>query len=444
LGTFVPAHNLTMVQAFRSNTPVKVRFALGMTFVVLTSMCLAFSLSRVTSPRSQPTELDMEHNDAEFLLNSLPPMASAPDPPVPAAAKKAKKAAKDDEPSSETSIMQHDVASLKHNLKVHLEKETSDHIQLSNLNTDKDKAILAEQTIEAKIAAEKIQLNALEGHAGAAHGALTGGGNPPLAGPLVASKATEQSESHKATASSMVTSAASDRQAQSAMVKALKSVQVPSKMKSKVSSDIRKVRNVLLEDSKQKEALARIEMKISNMVAKQASDKASLAQVTSLRAKLKGAAQILKAEVVQDASILSDYSAKQDQLAPIVRQDEVRDKKLQSLVSAISRKSVLRSEKAPVKTSLLEFGPVILTELAQSVAEVSHNVEPTDLTFSSLADVSVNSIKAEMSANEASLAKVRNYIKTVDSEERAFRQDLRQTQRQEIPIRAGIKAMADI
>lgn len=421
-----------MVQAFRSNTPVKVRFALGMTFVVLTSMCLAFSLSQVTTQRPQPTELDMESNDANFLLNSLPPMASAPDPPVPAPVKKAKKAAKDDEPTSETAIMQHDIDSLKHNLKVHLEKETSDHIQLSNLKTDKDKAILVEQSLEAKIAAEKIQLNALEGHVSAAHA------------PLSVMASTENSESHKAIASSLVTSAASDRKAQSAMVKALQSVQVPSKMKSKVSSDIRKVRNVLLDDSEQKEALARIEMKISNVAAKQAADKASLAQVTSLRAKLRGAAQILKAQIVQDVSLLQDYSAKQDQLAPIVRQDEVRDKKLKSLVSAIARKNVLRGKNEPVKTSLLEFGPVILTELAQSVAEMSHNMEPTDLTFSSLADESVDSIKAEIRTNEASLSKVQNYLKTVDSEERAFRKDLRTTQRQEKPIRAGIKAMADI
>jgi hypothetical protein len=421
-----------MVQAFRSNTPVKVRFALGMAFVVFTSMCLAFSLSRVTTSRPQPTELDMESNDANFLLNSLPPMASAPEPPVPAPVKKAKKAAKDDEPTSETAIMQHDIDSLKHNLKVHLEKETSDHIQLSTLKTDKDKAILVEQSLEAKIAAEKIQLNALEGHGSAAHA------------PLSVMASTENSESHKAIASSLVTSAASDRKAQSAMVKALQSAQVPSKMKSKVSSDIRKVRNVLLEDSKEKEALARIEMKISNVAAKQAADKASLAQVTSLRAKLRGAAQILKAQIVQDASLLQDYSAKQDQLAPIVRQDEVRDKKLKSLVSAIARKNVLRGKNEPVKTSLLEFGPVILTELAQSVAEMSHNMEPSDLTFSSLADESVDSIKAEIRTNEASLSKVQNYLKTVDSEERAFRKDLRTTQRQEKPIRAGIKAMADI
>lgn len=421
-----------MVQAFRSNTPVKVRFALGMAFVVFTSMCLAFSLSRVTTSRPQPTELDMESNDANFLLNSLPPMASAPEPPVPAPVKKAKKAAKDDEPTSEAAIMQHDIDSLKHNLKVHLEKETSDHIQLSTLKTDKDKAILVEQSLEAKIAAEKIQLNALEGHGSAAHA------------PLSVMASTENSESHKTIASSLVTSAASDRKAQSAMVKALQSAQVPSEMKSKVSSDIRKVRNVLLEDSKEKEALARIEMKISNVAAKQAADKASLAQVTSLRAKLRGAAQILKAQIVQDASLLQDYSAKQDQLAPIVRQDEVRDKKLKSLVSAIARKNVLRGKSEPVKTSLLEFGPVILTELAQSVAEMSHNMEPSDLTFSSLADESVDSIKAEIRTNEASLSKVQNYLKTVDSEERAFRKDLRTTQRQEKPIRAGIKAMADI
>jgi hypothetical protein len=315
---------------------------------------------------------------------------------------------------------------------VHLEKETSDHIQLSTLKTDKDKAILVEQSLEAKISAEKIQLNALEGHGSAAHA------------PLSVMASTENSESHKAIASSLVTSAASDRKAQSAMVKALQSAQVPSEMKSKVSSDIRKVRNVLLEDSKEKEALARIEMKISNVAAKQAADKASLAQVTSLRAKLRGAAQILKAQIVQDASLLQDYSAKQDQLAPIVRQDEVRDKKLKSLVSAIARKNVLRGKNEPVKTSLLEFGPVILTELAQSVAEMSHNMEPSDLTFSSLADESVDSIKAEIRTNEASLSKVQNYLKTVDSEERAFRKDLRTTQRQEKPIRAGIKAMADI
>jgi len=141
---------------------------------------------------------------------------------------------------------------------------------------------------------------------------------------------------------------------------------------------------------------------------------------------------------------LQGYQSKQDQLAPIVQRAEVRDNKLKSLVSAISRKAVLRAKTQPVTSSLLEVGPVILTELAQSVAELSHNSQPTDLTFTSLSAESADSVEAEISANEASLAKVQKYLKTVDSEERAFKKDLEMTQRQEKPIRAGIKAMADI
>jgi len=367
----------------------------------------------------------MEANDANFLLNSLPSMAAAPDTPAPAPAPKAKKVNKD-EPTSEGAIMQHDIDSLKKNLKVHLEKETSDHIQLNALKTDKSKAILVEHSLEAKIAAEKIQLNALEGNGDSVHAPAS-----------VAASAESQSKT-------VVASVVADKKAHAAMLQALQNARVPSQMKSKVDSDIKKVRGVLLADAKQQQALASIEMKISNLQAAEGRDKASLTEVNSLRAKLRGAAQILKANLVTDSTKLQGYEAKQDQLAPIVRQNQLRDKKLKSLVSAISRKALLNAKTRPVKTSLFELGPVILTELAQSVAESSHNSLPTDLTFTSLAAESVDSIKAEIKSNEASLAKVQGYLKTVDSEERAFRKDLETTQMQEKPIRAGIKAMADI
>lgn len=414
-----------MVQAFRSNSAMKVRFVVGISVVLLLSICLGVSLSHVTSPRPLPTELDMEANDANFLLNSLPSMAAAPDTPAPAPAPKAKKVTKD-EPTSEGAIMQHDIDSLKKNLKVHLEKETSDHIQLNALKTDKSKAILVEHSLEAKIAAEKIQLNALEGNGDSVHAPAS-----------VAASADSQSKT-------VVASVVADKKAHAAMLQALQNARVPSQMKSKVDSDIKKVRGVLLADAKQQQALASIEMKISNLQAAEGRDKASLTEVNSLRAKLRGAAQILKANLVTDSTKLQGYEAKQDQLAPIVRQNQLRDNKLKSLVSAISRKALLNAKTRPVKTSLFELGPVILTELAQSVAESSHNSLPTDLTFTSLAAESVDSIKAKIKSNEASLAKVQGYLKTVDSEERAFRKDLETTQMQEKPIRAGIKAMADI
>jgi len=420
-----------MVQAFRSSSALKVRFVAGVSLVLLLSVCLAVSLSRASSSRPVPSVLDMESNDANFLLNSLPSMATVPEAAAaPAPSPKAKKVTKD-APTSEEAIMQHDIDSLKKNLKVHLEKETSDHIQLSNLKTDKEKATQVEQSLEAKIAAEKLQLSALQGHAEALH-------TPASA--LVST----QSFSPKKDVTAPVSSAAADKQAQSAMMKALHSAQLPSQMKSKVSRDMRKVDSVLSADAKQKEALARIEMKISNLEAAEARDKASLSEVTSLRAKLRGTAEILNTHLVQDVSKLQGYQSKQDQLAPIVQRDEVRDNKLKSLVSAISRKAVLRAKTQPVTSSLLQVGPVILTELAQSVAELSHNSHPTDLTFTSLSAESVDSVEAEISANEASLAKVQKYLKTVDSEERAFKKDLEMTQRQEKPIRAGIKAMADI
>lgn len=423
------AHNCTMVQAFRSNSALKARFVAGVSAVLLLSVCVAFSLSRATSPRPLPSELDMEASDANFLLNSLPTM-SAPEVKAPAPAPKVKKVTKD-APTSEEAIMQHDIDSLKKNLKVHLEKETSDHIQLNNLETDRAKATRVEQSLEAKIAAEKLQLSALQGHTVAAHTPAS-------------SLASTESFQPKHDVANLVAPASADKKAESAMMKALQSAPVPSQMKSKVSSDIRKVSGVLSADAKQKEALAKIEMKISNLEAAEARDKASLSQVNGLRAKLRGAAEILTAREAKIASELSSYQSKQDQLAPIVHRDEVRDNKLKSLVSAISRKAILRAKAQPVKSSLFQDGPIILTKLAQSVAELSHNSQPTDLTFTSLAGVSVDSIKAEISANEESLAKVQNYLKTVDSEERAFKKDLEVTKRQEKPIRAGIKAMADI
>jgi hypothetical protein len=418
--------DLTMVQAVRSNSAMKFRFLVGISVVMLLSACVAVSLSRATSPQPLPTELDMEANDANFLLNSLPSMATAPDAPVPVIAPKAKKVAKN-EPTSEESIMQHDIDSLKKNLKVHLEKETSDHIQLNALKTDKKKAMQVEQSLESKIAAEKIQLSALEGHVLAAHA--------PAAIP--ASITTSQTQK-------VVASVSADKKAHAAMLKALQNAHVPSQVKSKVDSDIKKVQGVLSADAKQQQALAGIEMKISNLEAAEARDKASIAQVNSLRSKLRGAAQILKTNLVKDATKLQTYVAKQDHLAPIVLQNEARDKKLKSLVSAISRKTALSPKSRPVKTRLFETGPVILTELAQSVAELAHHSLPTDLTFTSLAAETVDSIKAEIRSNEASLSKVQSYLKTVDSEERAFRKDLKSTQMQEKPIRAGIKAMADI
>jgi hypothetical protein len=327
--------------------------------------------------------------------------------------------------------MQHDIDSLKKNLKVHLEKETSDHIQLNALKTDKNKATLVEQSLEAKIAAEKIQLSALEGHAAAL----------PAAAPVPVS--IEKSRSPKIVSSS-VSSASADKRAHAAMMKALQNAHVPSHMKSKVYSDMKKVQNVIRADGIQQHALANIEMRISNLQAAQARDKASLTQVNGLRAKLRGAAQILKSDLVKDETTLQGYVTKQDHLAPIVLQNEARDKKLKSLVSAISRKAALSPKSQPVKTRLFELGPVILTELAQSVAEFSHSLQPTDLTFTSLDAVTVDSIKQEIESNEASLSKVQGYLKTVDSEERAFRKDLKTTQMQEKPIRAGIKAMADI
>ena len=150
--------------------------------------------------------------------------------------------------------------------------------------------------------------------------------------------------------------------------------------------------------------------------------------------------------MAKEASRLNGYVAKQDQLAPIVQRDEARDQKLKTLVSAIWKKKVDLEAKPqqPVRTRLFELGPVILTELAQSVAELSHSSQPTDLTFTNLVAESTGTIKDEMSANEVSLAKVKAYLKTVDSEERAFREDLKLVQKQEIPIRAGLKAMADI
>jgi hypothetical protein len=418
------AHNFTMVQAFRSNSALKARFVVGVSMVLLLSICVAVCLSWATSPKPHPSELDMEANDANFLLNSLPTM-SAPEVKAPAPAPKVKKVTKD-APTSEEAIMQHDIDSLKKNLKVHLEKETSDHIQLNNLETDREKATRVEQSLEAKIASEKLELSALQGHVVAAQ---------TPASPLASAQKVPKKD---------VAPAAADKKAESAMMKALQSAQLPSQMKSKVSSDMRKVSGVLSADSKQKEALARIEMKIADLQATEARDKASLTQVNGLRAKLRGAAEILKAHEVKIASELSAYQSKQDQLAPIVQRDEVRDNKLKSLVSAISRKSVLRAKAQPVKSSLFQVGPVILTKLAQSVAELSHSSQPTDLTFTSLAADTVDSIKAEISANEASLAKVQNYLKTVDTEERAFKKDLEVTKRQEKPIRAGIKAMADI
>jgi hypothetical protein len=419
-----------MVQAFRSNSALKARFVVGVSVVLLLSICVAISLPQATSPQPRPSVLDMESNDANFLLNSLPTMA-APEVKAPAPAPKVKKVATKDAPTSEEAIMQHDIDSLKKNLKVHLEKETSDHIQLNNLKIDKEKATRVEQSLEAKIAAEKLQLSALQGHAVA----------PPMAASSLVS--TESFQLKKGVVT-LDASASADKKAESAMMKALHSAPLPSQMKSKVSSDMRKVSGVLSADAKQKAALARIEMKISNLEAAEARDKASLAQVNSLRAKLRGAATILKAHQEKIASELSTYQSKQDQLAPIVQRDEVRDNKLKSLVSAISRKEVLRANAQPVKSSLFQVGPVILTKLAQSVAELSHSSQPTDLTFTSLAADSADSIKAEISANEASLAKVQNYLKTVDSEERAFKKDLEVTKRQEKPIRAGIKAMADI
>jgi hypothetical protein len=419
-----------MVQAVRSNSAMKFRFLAGISVVLLLSACVAVSLSRATSPQPLPTELDMEANDANFLLNSLPSMATAPDAPAPVIAPKAKKAAKN-EPTSEESIMQHDINSLKKNLKVHLEKETSDHMQLNTLQMDKSKAILVEQSLEAKIAAEKIQLSALEGHVVAVHAAA----------PVPAS--TTKSQSQKVVAD-VVASVSADKKAHAAMIKALQNAHVPSQVKSKVYRDIKKVQGVLSADAKQQQVLAGIEMRISNSEAAEARDKASIAQVNSLRSKLRGAAQILKTTLVKDATKLQAYVAKQDRLAPIVLQNEARDKKLKSLVSAISRKGALSTKSRPVKTSLFELGPVILTELAQSVAELAHHSLPTDLTFTSLAAETVDSIRAEISSNEASLSKVQSYLKTVDSEERAFRKDLKTTQMQEKPIRAGIKAMADI
>jgi hypothetical protein len=292
--------------------------------------------------------------------------------------------------------------------------------------------MLVEQSLEAKIAAEKIQLNALEGHVST------------VSAPASSLASTSDKSNPSISAATPVASAHADKMAQDAMIKALKSVHVPRQMKSKLSSDIKKVRNVLKADQLQKEALAKIEMKISTLQAAEAQDKASLADVSKLQAKLKGAAQILSSRVQKDASKLQGFIIKQDQLASAVRRDEVRDQKLKSLVSAISKKKVLLAEKAPVKTTLFQLRPVILTELAQSVAVMSHNSQPTDLTFTSLAAESVDSIKAEITANEASLASVQKYIKTVDSEERAFRKDLEETKLQEKPIRAGLKAMADI
>lgn len=310
-----------MVQAFRSNSAIQVRFVVGMSVVILISMCVAVSLSRATAHQPQPTELDMEANDANFLLNSLPSMAKSYDTPSPAPVPQKAKKATDNAPTSEADIMQHDIDSLKKNLKAHLMKETSDHIQLNNLKTDRDKAMLVEQSLEAKIAAEKIQLNALEGHVST------------VSAPASSLASTSDKSNPSISAATPVASAHADKMAQDAMIKALKSVHVPHQMKSKLSSDIKKVRNVLKADQLQKEALAKIEMKISTLQAAEAQDKASLADVSKLQAKLKGAAQILSSRVQKDASKLQGFIIKQDQLASAVRRDEVRDQKLKSLVS---------------------------------------------------------------------------------------------------------------
>ena len=424
-----------MVQAIRPRSSIKVRFLVGISSVILVSMCVAASLSRATSAPPRPAELaDMESNDANFLLNALPSMKHIPAAPSHVTAPKVKKVTKA-EPTSEASIMQHDIDSLKKNLKTHLEKETSDHIQLNTLHTDKEKATQVEHSLEAKIAAEKLQLRALEGHPAAARSPA----------PAQAPTASKQSVPSPISAASAAATA-SDKKAQAAMLKALQSVKVPSHMKSHLSSDVRKVRSVIARDAQQKQVLAGVEMKISNVEASEARDKASLHQLTLLEAKLKGAAHILRSRVAKEASRLNGYVAKQDQLAPIVQRDEARDQKLKTLVSAIWKKKVDLEAKPqqPVRTRLFELGPVILTELAQSVAELSHSSQPTDLTFTNLVAESTDTIKDEMSANEVSLAKVKAYLKTVDSEERAFREDLKLVQKQEIPIRAGLKAMADI
>jgi len=423
-----------MVQAIRSRTSMKVRFAVGISAAILLSMCVAASLSRVTSAPPRPSELaDMESSDADFLLKALPTMKYIPPAPASGTAAKVKKVSKP-APTSEASIMQHDIDSLKKNLKTHLEKETSDHIQLNNLHADKEKATQVEHSLEAKIAAEKLQLRALEVPAPAAL---------VPAPAQVSTVATKAALSQAAAAS--VAAATSDKKTQAAMLKALRSVQVPSQMKSKLSNDILKVRDVLARDSMQQQALAGVEMQISNVEASEARDKASLTQVTRLEGRLKGAAQILASRLAKEAGKLKGYAAKENQLAPIVQRDETRDQKLKALVSAISKKAALKSKaQPPVRTRLFQLGPVILTELAQGVAELSHNSQPTDLTFTNLVAESADTIKDQISAHEASLAKVEKYLETVDTEERAFREDIKQVQKQEIPIRAGLKAMADI